>query len=218
MGRAKAPHADDLETTLVHFNAQFRRRYRLPAVTAARLRQDVPDLDALLTDLGTVRADGVVDASCAVVAQLALSITPMYAIGMLTASEHLTVFTPDEGDPESYVGGHVLLVNPLGGRNNWASISAWFRTYGAINARRTQLAGLASEKRRDEAANLKLLQDAAATHRRAIALPPDEAFSAERAAEVSYIYQVPVETLRSWKQRNRRDLAAKKPGRPPGNR
>ena len=49
-------------------------------------------------------------------------------------------------------------------------------------------------------------------------LPPDEAFSAARAAEVSYIYGVPVETLRAWKQRHRDELAAKKPGAPPKNR
>ncbi len=79
----------------------------------------------------------------------------------------------------------MLLVNPLGGVDNWVSMSRWFRRYAGTNARRTQLAGLASEERPDEAANLKLLWDAAATHRRAIALPPDEAFSAERAAEVS---------------------------------
>ena len=107
----------------------------------------------------------------------------------------------------------MLLVNPLGGRDNWTSISRWVRRYAGEQARRALLAGLASEDRPDEAANLKLLRDAAATHGRAIVLPPDEAFSSGRAAEVSYIYGVPVETLRSWKQRYRAELAAKKPGR-----
>ena len=87
-----------------------------------------------------------------------------------------------------------------------------------LRAGRTLLAGLASEDRPDAAANLDLLTRAVAAHERAIALPPDEAFSAERAAEVSYIYGVPVDTLRTWKQRHRSDLAAKKPGAPRKNR
>ncbi len=146
MSRPTAPHADDLKTSLPHFNGQFRRRYRLPALTEAKLRADVPDLDALLADLTTVRADGVADASCALIARLALSITPMYAIGTLIGLDSLVVHAPDAGDPESYVGGHVLLVNPLGGQNNWASISTWFRRYGATNARRVQLSGPPPER------------------------------------------------------------------------
>jgi transposase-like protein len=49
-------------------------------------------------------------------------------------------------------------------------------------------------------------------------LPPDEGFSAERAAEVSYIYGVPVETLRAWRIRHRSPLGAKRPGAPRKNR
>lgn len=213
-----APHPDDLEEALQHFNAQFRHRYRLPAVTAAALRRDVENVDALLADLRTARMDGVADASCALIARIVLSIVPRYAIGILTKSDHLTVQAPDEGDQESYVGGPVLLVNPLGGLDNWTSMSRWFRRYGGTNARRTYLAGLASEERPDEVANLALLTTAASSHRRAIVLPPDEAFSGERAAEVSYIYGVPVDTLRSWKQRHRSGLAARKPGAPRRNR
>jgi hypothetical protein len=213
----KAPHPDDLETVMEHFNAHFRHRYRLPAVTAEALRRDVEDLDDLLADLATAHADGVADASCALIARIVLSIVPQYAIGLLTGGEHLTVLGPDEGDKDSY-GNHVLLVNPLGGRDNWRAMARWFRQYGGTNARRTLLAGLASEERPDEAANLELLMSAASTHGRAIALPPDEAFSGERAAEVSYIYRVPVDTLRSWKQRYRSGLAAKKPGAPRKNR
>lgn len=215
---AEAPHPDDLEEAIQHFNAQFRHRYRLPAVTVGALRRDVENVDGLLADLATARADGVADASCALIARIVLSIVPQYAIGILTGSEHLAVLAPDEGDPESYVGGHVLLVNPLGGRDNWTSISRWFREHGGTIARRTLLAGLASEDRPDEAANLVLLRTAALSHERAIALPPDEGFSGERAAEVSYIYDVPIETLRAWARKYRSDLRGATPGRPPKNR
>ncbi len=211
------PHEDDLEATLEHFNAQFRRRYRLPAVSADRLRRDVEDIDELLADLATARADGVADASCALVARIVLSIVPRYAIGLVTGDAQVTVLAPDEGDDDAY-GAQVLLVNPLGGRDNWTSMSRWFRRYAGTNARRSLLAGLASEERPDEAANLRLLREAAATHGRAIVLPPDEAFSAERAAEVSYIFGVPTETVRSWKKRHRSGLAAGRAGAPAKNR
>lgn len=55
-------------------------------------------------------------------------------------------------------------------------------------------------------------------HARAIMLPPDASFSAERTVEVGYRYEVPADILRSWKQRHRSGLAAKKPGRRPNNR
>ncbi|HEY5436356.1 MAG TPA: hypothetical protein VIK13_14065, partial [Candidatus Limnocylindrales bacterium] len=77
---------------------------------------------------------------------------------------------------------------------------------------------LASEPRPDQAANLALLRRAARAHDRAIVLPPDEGFSAERAAEVSYIYCVPVETLRAWKRLYRSKLGSGKPGAPRKNR
>lgn len=218
MNRARdAPHADALEVAVPHFNAAFRERYRLPSVTIEALRE-VSELDELLGDLPSVRANGVVDASCALIARLVLSIVPRYAIGLVHGQGRVTVLGPDEGDDESYLTGHALLVNPLGGPNNWTSIARWFRKYASENARRAQLAGLASEDRPDEAANFELLRQAASTHGRAIMLPPDEAFSAARAAEVSYIYGVPVETLRAWKQRHRDELAAKKPGAPRKNR
>ena len=213
----QAPHPDDLETAVQHFNTQFRHRYRLPAVSADALCRDVENLDDLLLDLATERADGVADASCALVARIVLSIVPRYAIGLLTKTGDLTVLGPDEGDKNAY-GDHVLLVNPLGGLDNWVSMSRWFRRYAGSDARRKLLAGLASEERPDEGANWRLLHEAAATHGRAIVLPPDEAFSADRAAEVRYIFGVPVETLRSWKKKHRSELAARRPGAPPKNR
>jgi hypothetical protein len=147
-----------------------------------------------------------------------LSIVPQYAIGLITADGSIHLLGPDEGDENSYRHGHVLLVNPLGGRDNWTAMSRWFRRYAGVNARRAQLAGLASEERPDEEENRRLLWEAAATHGRAIVLPPDEGFSAARAAEVSYIYGVPGETLRSWKKRHRSGLATGRPGAPPKNR
>jgi hypothetical protein len=75
-GSVKPPHADDLETAVAHFNAVFRRRYRLPTITSAALR-DVPGLQAELGDLAVVRANGVPDALCALIARAVLSVVPM---------------------------------------------------------------------------------------------------------------------------------------------
>ena len=122
----------------------------------------------------------------------------------------MSVQAPDEGEEASYWSHHVVLVNPLGGRNNWSSVASWIRLQGGEKARRAELAGLASEDRPDEEANWQLLTDASATHGRAVILPPDEAFSQSRAAEVSYIYGVPVETLRAWKRKYRSELASRK--------
>jgi hypothetical protein len=219
MNRARrAPHADTLEAAVPHFNESFRVRYHLPSVTIQELRA-VPGLDEDFADLATVRANGVRDASCALVAQVVLSIVPRYAIGYVDNSGKVTVQAPDGVNDEAYWESHVLLVNPLGGEDNWTSASRWFRTHGGKQARRSELAGLASEDRPDEAAELALVERARAVgYRGAIGLPPDEAFSAELAAEVSYIYDVPVETLRAWKQRNRAKLAARRPGAPRKNR
>ncbi len=212
----QAPHSDSLAIAVRHFNAEFRHRYRLPS-TSTEIQRAV-GFQEVWADLGVVRAGGVADASCAVIARAVLSLTPRYAIGHFVAEGSVDVVGPDEGDPDSYRYGQMLLVNPIGGIDNWTAMSRWFRRYAGINARRTQLAGLASEERPDAAANRKLLRGTAASHRRAIVLPPDEAFSAERAAEVSYIYGVPVDTLRAWKQRHRSGLAARRPGAPPKNR
>jgi hypothetical protein len=109
-------------------------------------------------------------------------------------------------------------VNPLGGRDNWRGVAKWVRKSGGDKARRMLLAGLASEERPDETANRELLRRAASEHGRAIVLPPDEGFSAARAAEVSFIYGVSAETLRAWKRRYRSELSGGKPGAPRKNR
>ena len=207
-------HPDTLEAALPHYNDHFRHRYRLPRVTAAWLRRDLPEIDRLIEEELPARQNGVADVSCAVIARIALSIVPRYAIGFVDGKGVISVDAPGEGDPRSYWSSHALLVNPLGGRDNWESVAGWIRRISGDRARRTQLAGLASERRPDDAANWELLTRSAAEDQHAIILPPDEAFSTERAAEVSYIYGVPIETLRAWKQRNRRDLAAGKPGAP----
>ena len=219
MPQAPEPvHADTLEVALEHYNRRFRMRYRLPATTAERLQCDVPEIEALLADLASERANGVADASCALIARIVLSIVPRYAIGFLDGDGRATVDSPEDGVPEAYWGHHVILVNPLGGRDNWASVSKWVHSVGGDKARQTELAGLASESRPDDVANWELLTRSAAVQGRAIMLPPDEGFSAARAAEVSYIYGVRVETLRSWKKQYRGSLANKKPGAPRKNR
>ncbi len=213
----RAPHADTLEAAVPHFNDYFRHRYRLPTVTIEFLRR-VPGLDDELANLATIRAGGVIDASCALVARVVLSVVPRYAIGFVDGSGRVSVDAPGEGDETSYRGHHVLLVNPIGGFDNWSSVARWVREVAGNKGRRAELAGLAAERRPDQAANLALLRHAAAAHGRAIVLPPDEGFSVKRAAEVSYIYGVPVDTLRAWKQRNRAALAGKRPGAPRKNR
>jgi hypothetical protein len=214
----RAPHADTLEEALPHFNESFRKRYRLPSVTIQELRA-VPGLDKDLADLATVRAGGVRDASCALIAGVVLSIVPRYAIGYVDDRGKVTVQSPFGVNDEAYWDSHVLLFNPLGGEDTWASASRWFQQHGGERARRSELAGLASEERPDEAAEDAMVAQArAAGYRGAMGLPPDEAFSAERAAEVSYIYDVPVETLRAWKRRYRSELGSGKPGAPRKNR
>jgi len=211
------PHSDDLDVAVEHFNLGFRHHYRLPTTTAEALLAE-RRFEAEWATVPVVRTTGVIDASCAVIARGVLSIAPRYAIGLIAPSGAVQVLAPDEGDDGSYRSGHVLLVNPLGGWDTWTAMSRWFKKHGGDNAKRMLLAGLASEDRPDDAANSALLLAAAATHGRAVALPPDEAFSSARAAEVSYIFDVPVETLRAWKKRYREGLAAKKPGRPKRNR
>lgn len=209
----RAPHPDTLEAAVPHFNEHFRSRYRLPRVTLRFLRE-VPGIAEELDNLASVRAGGVTDASCALIAHVVLSIVPRYAIGFVDGQGTIHVQAPTEADENAYRSHSVLLVNPLGGRNNWSSVACWVRTIGGDKARRMELAGLASERRPDEEANWRLLDEAASSHDRAIALPPDESFSVDRAAEVSYIYGVPVETLRAWKRRYRAELGAGRSGAP----
>ncbi len=214
----EAPHADTLEEALPHFNDAFRRRFRLPSVTIQELRA-VPGLDEDLADLATVRANGVRDASCALIARVVLSVGPRYAIGYVDDRGKVTVEAPHGVSDEAYWDSHVLFANPIGGADNWMSASQWFHKNGEERARRSELAGLASEERPDEAAERALVERArTAGYRGAIGLPPNEAFSAERAAEVSFIYDVPVDTLRAWKIRHRSALGAKRPGAPRKNR
>jgi hypothetical protein len=212
VNRSTPPHRDDRATALRHFNAAFRHRYALPALTAAWL-ETVDGLTERWADIAAIRADGVRDASCALLARVALSITPRYAIGFLDGNDRAHVQAPTTGDAGAFRSHHVLLVNPLGGYDNWAEVARWVRQSGGERARRMLLAGLASEQRPDyEEIDRRLRSEP--EPRPAIVLPPDEAFSAALAAEVSFIYDLPIETLRAWKQRYRAERAAKRSGRP----
>jgi hypothetical protein len=153
--RSRAPHADTLEAALPHFNESFRQRYRLPSVTIQELRA-APGLDEDFADLATVHASGVRDASCALIAGVVLSIVPRYAIGYVDYRENVTVQAPYGVNDEAYWDSHVLLFNPLGGDDTWASASRWFHEHGGKKARRIELAGLSSEERPDEVAQLAL--------------------------------------------------------------
>ena len=217
MRRAAAPHSDDLVTAVNHFNTAFRQRYRLPTTTVEAIRE-CDGLEEAIADLAVMRAEGVADASCALIARCVLSTVPRYAIGLIDGVGRVALVQPDSAQAEMFRSQHVLLVNPLGGYDNWSSVARWIKRIAGDKRRRVTLASLASERRPDEESNWGLLTLAAASHRRAIVLPPDEAFSMQRAAEVSYIYGVPVDTLRAWKQRFLKDRAAKRPGAPRQNR
>jgi hypothetical protein len=207
------PHSDELDVALEHYNERFRHRYQLPELSPNVLIA-MDGFAQAWADLGMIRAGGVIDASCAQLAKIALSVTPRYAIGLVDAQGSVRAQAPLDGAQESYRSHQAILVNPLGGRDNWRDVSRWVKVNGSERQRRAMLAGLASEDRPDEDANNELLWDAAAQGRPAVLLPPDEAFSLERAAEVSFIYDVEIETLRAWKQKYRSELAAGKPGRP----
>jgi hypothetical protein len=211
MTRRDQPHDDSRDIALQHFNSVFRHRYRLPGLTAEWVA-DGEGVDDLWAEIPQIREGGVRDASCAVLARIALSITPRYAIGLLDGSGVAHVLEPKVGAEDAYRSRHLLMVNPLGGIDNWEDVARWVRRFAGEQARRMDLAGLASEERPDFDAIDRMLRSE--QRPRATVLPPDEAFSAALAAEVSFIYDVPVETLRAWKQTYRRGLAARRPGRP----
>jgi hypothetical protein len=216
MARRLAPqatHADDIETAVAHFNEVFRFRYRLPSTTSKALGGEEAWREAA-GDFEALRANGVADASCAAIASFVVSQTPRYAIGIVLGNGQIAVQYPDDVDEAAYRGNSVILVNPLGGADNWKAVTRWFKHTAADAVRRRELAGLASERRPDEEAVSETLADAAEDHGRAVVLPPDEGFSSERAAEVAFIFDVEPETLRSWKQRERRGRSSGKAGRP----
>lgn len=212
MSTPEAPHADDRDSALAHFNGWFRHRYGLAALTKPWVEART-DLNERWDEIATVRASGVADASCAVLARIALSRTPRYAIGLIDGGDKAHVLSSDGGDEAVYRSHQILMVNPLGGYDNWREASGWLRRIGSEKARRVMLAGLASEHRRDEEAIEELLR-AEPSVERAQVLPPDEGFSVARAAEVSYIYDVSIETLRLWKRNLRGERASGKVGRP----
>jgi hypothetical protein len=148
----QAPHSDDFDMAVNHFNAEFRHRYRLPDTSSAYIRRAV-GFEEAWADIPVIRAGGVADASCAVIAKTVLLNVPQYAIGLIIADGTIHVLGPDKGNEDSYLFGQVLLVNPLGGWDNWTAMSRWFRRYSGTNARQTQLASLASEARPNEEGN-----------------------------------------------------------------
>lgn len=211
------PHADDLPTALDHYNSSFRLRYRLPPATLRAL-EEAEGLGEETDRFAEIRASGVLDASCALIARAVVSAVPRYAVGLVDGGGVVHAHSPDAGEDEAYWGNYALLINPLGFIDNWEAIAEWVRQVGGEDARRGRLAGLASEKRPDRKANLLLLRKAASEHGRAVVLPPDEGFNKERAAEVGYIYGYEVETLRTWKRKYRAPLSGHKAGKPARNR
>jgi hypothetical protein len=132
----------------------------------------------------------------------------------VTARAGVVVIGPSVVDDQPYLRGQVLLANPLAALDNWSAMSRFFRRH-VEDVRRAMLAGLASEERRDYTTIDPLLR---ASQGRAVVMPPSEAFDLRRATEVSFIFDVPIETLRAWKQRYRGERAARKPGAPRKNR
>jgi hypothetical protein len=211
-----APHGDTLDEALPHFNEEFRHRFWLPPLTLAYVNA-VSGSDPLFEHVQEVRAERVADASCAILARIALATVPRYAIGLVTADGRAHFVGPAVPEEEPFLRGQVLLVNPLGGYDNWADMSRFFHeTVGEADRRRT-LAGLASELRRDYKLIDPLLR-AGGPHGAAVAMPPSEGFSASRAAEVAFIYEVSIETLRLWRRKYRAERSSGKPGAPRKNR
>lgn len=208
-------HEDTLVVALRHYNNVFRHRYQLPRLTGSYVDRTAGD--ALFADVKAVRAGGLPDASCAILARLALAETPRYAVGLITAEGRVAVVDASVRERRAFLGGQVLLTNPLGGYDNWKIVAAWFHRTVGDDGRRAALSGLASESRPDYEAIDDDLR-ARGNDGRATILPPSEAFSAERAAEVSYIWGVSPETLRKWKTRFRAERAARKAGAPRKNR
>jgi hypothetical protein len=171
----------------------------------------------LFADVKAVRAGGIADASCAVIARLAAAEVPRYAIGLVNAEGRVSVVDMGVKDEASFLAGQVLLTNPLGVRDNWSEASRWFRRHIGKNGHRAALAALSSEQRRDYVEIDAALREHG-PNAPAMVIPSSEVFSKERAAEVSYIFDVPSETLRAWKKRYRSERAGRKPGAPKQNR
>lgn len=208
------PHDDTVDAALPDFNGRFRHRYGLPQLTAPFLRTRGDDAE-LFRDVDVVRSGGVLDASCAIIARIALQLVPRYTAALVHGERQVAIVDPGVREGAPFLSGPALLINPLGGFDNWRSLAKWFRS-AEETRRREALAGLASEIRRDYAVIDPLLRNS--QDGRAVVIPPSEAFSASRAAEVSFIYDIPVETLRAWKRRYRPERAAGKPGAPRKNR
>lgn len=208
-------HDDTLEASVTHYNSTFRHRYRLPEVTLGML-DDLPELAEAFDNLAVVRANGITDPGCAVIAQAVVPMVPRYVIGHLDEMGEVGLFPPTLAEVTAYLGRHVLLANPLGGLDNWESVSRWFKEVASDDARRAELASLASEERPDQAAIERDRFDANARGEHAISLLPDEGFSYKRALEVHFIYGVgaEIETLRTWKKKFRAELGSTKRGAP----
>jgi hypothetical protein len=76
----KAPHSDELRVAVEHFNAEFRHRYRLPSTSLANIQQAI-GFEEVWAGIQAIRAEGVADASCAVIAKGVLSIVPSMRLG-----------------------------------------------------------------------------------------------------------------------------------------
>jgi hypothetical protein len=211
-GDDAARHADTLAEALPHYNGEYRHRFWLPSLTLPFIAAAVPEAE-LFADLDAVKAGGIDDASCAIIARRAARLPARYASGVI-ARDGVSVVGPHIGEDEPYLRGMVLLANPVGSRDNWLDMSRWFHKR-VEDERRSILAGMSSEVRRDYSVIDPLLR---ASPNRAVIIPPSEAFSVKRATEVSFIFDVEVETLRKWKRTYRPERAAGKPGAPRKNR
>jgi hypothetical protein len=214
--RPSPPHDDTVDAALPHFNGSFRRRYGLPPLTEAFVRKVGGDAE-LFRDVDAVRTGGVRDASCAILARIALGLVPRYAVGLIHGDRQVTVVDPGIREKAPFLAGQVLLVNPLGGLDNWPLLAKWFRSTIGERGRRTALAGLASETRRDNKSIDTMLR-AGGPDGPAMVIPPSEGFSTSRASEVAFIYDVSIETLRLWRRKYRADRSSGRAGAPRRNR
>lgn len=178
-------HRGHLEAALDHYNAEFRRRYRLGPLRAV---PDGLELDA---------ATGLTDPECAAIARWVVQHTPRFRWG---TAESIGILTDDpEWRPD---GELVLIVDPRGGADNWRALSAFFRDL-ANESREVYVVSLATVEHPDRNAPLPG------------PIPLDEVLASEPLAEVAFIYEVSPDTIRRWRDRHRSDQKRRRRGRPP---
>ena len=204
------PHADRA-AAVRHFNGEFRHQYWLRAIgeDETDLVPESEEWDELV---------GLPDAGCAFLARAVASKTPRYLVCGLDDLGRPIPDTPGvwHEDFPLRPGVVALVTNPFGAGDDDPVARARDLRHIADVQRRVVLAGAAAlELPLDGGTSETWLTHVPSFGRDALAR---EYFRAPLDREVAFIYGVPVETLRAWKQRYRAPLSGRKPGAPRRNR